>query len=92
MRLSGWLANSSRRFAVHFGRQFFAGLESDGFARGDFNCGPGLGIAALARLLFAGDEIAKPAEVDFFTFSEGVGDLGEEGVNHRLGVFLCVPC
>ena len=79
-------------FAVYFRCQFFAGFESYGFAGSDLNGLAGLRVATLAGLFFAGDEIAKSAQVDLFTLGKRTRNFGDKRFYHCLGIFLRMPC
>jgi hypothetical protein len=81
-----------RWFAVYLRCQFFAGFEGNGSAGSDLNGLAGLGVATLAGLLFAGDEVAKSAQVNLFTLGKRTGNFGDKRFYHGLGIFLRMPC
>ena len=66
--------------------QFLAGLEADGFARGDADFSAGAWIAADAGLAGADAEDAEAAEFDAFSCCEGFF----EALKHRIDGRFCL--
>jgi hypothetical protein len=61
--------------------EVFAGLEADGFARGDGDLGAGARVAADAGLAGLDSEDAEAAELDAVAGSEGALHRLEDGVD-----------
>ncbi len=68
--------------------KFFAGLETDGFARRDVHFFAGAGIAANAGLAGLDAKDAKAAEFDALAAAEGLLQRLENGFDGLLGLTL----
>jgi hypothetical protein len=66
--------------------EVFAGLEADGFARGDGDLGAGARVAADAGLAGLDSEDAEAAELDAVSFAEGGLHGFKDAVHGGLGL------
>jgi hypothetical protein len=66
--------------------EFFAGLEADGFTRGDGDFGTGPRIAAYAGFARLDGEYAKAAEFDAVTLDQALLHGLEDGIDCRFGL------
>src|SRR6266849_3890991 len=68
--------------------QPLADLEERNPFLGHVDVRPRLGIATLAGVPVPDPETAKAPQLDLVTLGEGLGDVVEDGIDDRLGLFL----
>src|SRR5580658_189482 len=75
----------TRRRVIHYILKFFAGFEVGNLLGWHLNPGPGLGIAADARLPLARAKAAETTDLDLVTAAEGLHDAIEDRLDNDLG-------